>query len=64
MTPVDLNSQELWDEYTTYKKRMFSDTDTDANPWKIIKTNRKTTARLEAIEYILDNIPYEKPPNE
>lgn len=63
MTPVDLRAQELWDEYTKYKKKMFEETHTDTNPWKIIKANRKTTARLDAIRYVLDNIPYDKPNN-
>ena len=28
-------------------------------PWKIIKANRKTSARILAIEHILNKIPYE-----
>jgi polyphosphate kinase 2 (PPK2 family) len=30
-----------------------------AAPWKIIKANRKTNARIRAFEYILNQIPYE-----
>ena len=60
MTPVDEKAQELWDEYTVYKQRMFEETNTELVPWKIIKANRKTTARLQSMQYILDNIPYEK----
>ncbi|MEM1408203.1 MAG: polyphosphate kinase 2, partial [Bacteroidota bacterium] len=59
MTPVDRKAQELWDVYTKYKEKMFANTDTKENPWKILKANRKTKARLEAIKYILDVIPYE-----
>ncbi|MGB1104727.1 MAG: polyphosphate kinase 2 [Crocinitomicaceae bacterium] len=54
ITPVDLRAQELWDVYTKYKKAMFKRTDTKNAPWKVINANRKTTARIEAINHILD----------
>ena len=58
MTPVDEKAQELWDVYTEYKKKMFEHTHTSKNPWVILKANRKTRARVEAIKHILDVIPY------
>ncbi len=58
MTPVDEKAQELWDEYTSYKDRMFANTSTELAPWNIIPADRKTSARLEAIEHILEVIPY------
>ncbi|PWN06070.1 polyphosphate kinase 2 [Rhodohalobacter mucosus] len=58
MTPVDERAQELWDSYTKYKEKMFEITDTELSPWIIIDANRKTTARLKAIQHILDEIPY------
>jgi len=54
ITPVDLKAQELWDVYTKYKKSMFKKTNTKACPWKVIDANKKTTARIEAIKYILN----------
>ena len=60
ITPVDQKAQELWDEYTEYKKVMFRQTNTDYAPWKIIKANKKTLARTNAIQYLLDSIPYDK----
>jgi len=54
ITPVDLKAQELWNVYTKYKKAMFKRSDTKTCPWKIINANKKTTARIEAIEHILD----------
>jgi polyphosphate kinase 2 len=59
MTPVDENAQRLWGQYTDYKKKMFSHTDTEGNPWKIVEANRKTSARIEAIEHVLSKIPYQ-----
>jgi polyphosphate kinase 2 len=55
---VDKRALELWDDYTVYKKAMFEKTNTESSPWIVIKGNRKTTARIDAIEHILDKIPY------
>ncbi|NRB60376.1 MAG: polyphosphate kinase 2 [Winogradskyella sp.] len=55
---VDKRALTLWDEYTKYKEAMFEKTQVYA-PWKIIKANRKTNARIRAFEYILKSIPYE-----
>ncbi|WP_299008120.1 polyphosphate kinase 2 [uncultured Tenacibaculum sp.] len=60
MTPVDEKAQELWDDYTKYKKAMFSKTNTEASPWKVIRANRKTAARINVINHILKSIPYDK----
>lgn len=58
MTAVDERAQELWDDYTAYKQKMFEVTNTDIAPWNIINANKKTDARLEAVTHILDSIPY------
>lgn len=55
---VDKRALSLWDEYTKYKEAMFEKTQEHA-PWKIIKANRKTSARINAFEHILKSIPYE-----
>ena len=55
---VDKRALSLWDDYTTYKETMFKETQVHA-PWKVIKANRKTNARIAAFEYVLENIPYE-----
>ncbi|WP_018676793.1 polyphosphate kinase 2 [Riemerella columbina] len=62
-SPVDAKALELWDDYTTYKEKMFKVSDTDVAPWKILDANRKSEARIKALEYILESIPYE-PKNE
>jgi len=58
MTPVDEQAQALWDKYTSYKLKMFEHTNTELAPWKIIKANKKTNARIEAAKYILGKVPY------
>ncbi|MDE3743926.1 polyphosphate kinase 2 [Maribacter polysaccharolyticus] len=58
LSAVDEKAQGLWDEYTKYKEVMLKDTHTDHAPWVIIKADKKTEARLEAINHVLDTIPY------
>ncbi|KGL63011.1 polyphosphate kinase 2 [Polaribacter sp. Hel1_85] len=60
MTKLDEKAQDLWDDYTEYKKAMFAKTNTEISPWKIIRANRKTEARINVINHILDSIPYDK----
>ena len=61
MTEVDEKAQELWDVYTEYKKKMFQNTNEGTIlPWKIIRANRKTYARIASISHILKSIPYDK----
>jgi len=50
---VDQKAIELWDSYTEYKKKMFEKTNTEISPLIIIKANRKSLARIEAIEKML-----------
>jgi len=59
MSKVDEKAQELWDDYTSYKDTMFLKTNTEKVPWKVIRANRKTEARINAINYILKQIPYD-----
>ena len=58
ITPVDEKAQGLWNEYTSYKKKMFDKTTTDIAPWYTIDANKKSNARLEVISTILKKIPY------
>ncbi len=58
MTKVDENAQGLWDEYTAYKEKMFERTNTEAAPWNIIMADRKTDARIEALELLINKLPY------
>lgn len=60
MTKLDERAQDLWDDYTEYKNAMFEKTNTEISPWKIIRANRKTEARINVINHILNRIPYDK----
>lgn len=58
LSPVDMQAQEKWDQYTKYKETMFSKTHTSFSPWIIVKANNKQKARLESIRHVLSIIPY------
>ena len=59
LSPVDDRAQELWDEYTAHKERMFSQTHTSFSPWVIVKANNKKRARLESIRHVLSLFEYD-----
>jgi polyphosphate kinase 2 len=60
MSKLDEKAQILWDDYTEYKNAMFKKTNTTMSPWKVIRANRKTEARVNVINHILERIPYDK----
>jgi polyphosphate kinase 2 len=60
MSPLDEKAQELWNDYTEYKLKMFNQTNTQNSPWIIIEADRKTEARIAAIKHILDVLPYQE----
>ena len=60
MTKLDEKAQLLWNQYTEYKDAMFKKTNTEISPWKIIRANRKTEARVNVINHVLERIPYDK----
>ena len=64
LSPIDIASQNRWDEYTEAKEAMFYHTHTDVAPWYVIKSEDKMRARINAIRHVLHCIPYEgKDPN-
>ncbi len=58
LSEVDLQAQELWDEFTIKKYKMLKKTSTDLAPWWIIRSNDKHLARKETIKLILNSVPY------
>lgn len=59
LSPVDKESQNLWDKYTIAKFSMLMASNTDIAPWTIVKSDDKKSARLNCIRYILSNIEYQ-----
>ncbi len=58
LSPVDKESQRLWDEYSLAKFMMLSATHTKIAPWTIIKSDNKRKARLNCIKHILNFVNY------
>ncbi|MFC1420488.1 polyphosphate kinase 2 [Streptacidiphilus cavernicola] len=58
LSPMDLASLDLWDEYTAAKVAMFRETDTAAAPWTVVKSNDKKRARVEAMRSVLARFDY------
>ena len=60
LSPVDKESQNLWDKYTIAKFSMLMASNTDNAPWTVIRSDDKKRARLNCIKHILSNLEYEK----
>ncbi len=58
LSPVDKESQKLWDNYTTAKFSMLMASNTDLAPWTVIRSDNKKLARLNCIKYILSQVEY------
>ena len=58
LSPVDKESQKLWDEYTLAKFMMLSATHTEQAPWTIVKSDNKKKARINCIKHILNFVDY------
>ena len=58
LSEVDLQAQELWDEFTEKKKILLQKTHTKASKWWIIRSDDKHMARRETMKLILNSIKY------
>jgi polyphosphate kinase 2 len=59
LSPMDLKSRDMWEEYSAAKDRMFDYTDIKQAPWFVVNSDDKKKARLNCIHHILTQIPYE-----
>jgi polyphosphate kinase 2 len=60
LSKMDLKSFTRWDDYTRARDEMFMATDTAWAPWFVARSDDKRRARLNIIEHLLANIPYER----
>ena len=58
LSPIDKASLDKWKEYTAAKEKMFFYTDTSDSPWIVVKSDCKKRARLNAMRYFLQRVPY------
>jgi len=54
----DLKAAKEWDLFTHYKEQVFSNSESNKNPWVIINSDNKMIARLNAMRYVLSNFDY------
>lgn len=59
LSEIDVQAQDLWDDFTEMKHRMLERTSTETAPWIIIRSNNKSDARLNAMKVILNSVDYE-----
>jgi len=64
LSPMDLQSRVRWEQYTKAKEETFERTNIPEAPWYIVEGNDKKRARLNCIQHLLDQIPYEDVPGE
>ena len=59
LSPVDMEAQDLWGEYTMRKFQMLLETNTSLSPWTIIRSDNKKKARINCMKHILSRLDYE-----
>ncbi|RAI38588.1 polyphosphate kinase 2 [Rhodoplanes roseus] len=64
LSPMDLQSRVRWEDYTRAKEDMLFRTSIPEAPWYIVEGNDKKRARLNCIDHLLQQIPYEPVPHE
>ena len=57
-SPNDEKMLDLWDRFTEFKEKLFDKTSTVNHPWVILDSTDKRVSGLNAIRYVLQNIPY------
>jgi len=58
LSEIDVQAQELWDDFTEMKHRMLERTSTSAARWTIIRSSSKAKARLNTMKVILNSVDY------
>ncbi|MFT7776736.1 polyphosphate kinase 2 [Roseateles sp.] len=58
LSPIDMASLDKWSDYTRAKEAMFLHCDTSDAPWTVIKSDCKKRARLNAMRFVLNRLPY------
>ena len=64
LSPMDLQSRVRWEAYTKAKEETFDRTNIPEAPWFIVEGNDKKQARLNCINHLLRQVPYQDVPHE
>jgi polyphosphate kinase len=64
LSPMDVQAQARWYDYSRARDAMFAATDTIESPWYVVPSDDQRRARLNCITHFLSLIPYEEVPRE
>jgi polyphosphate kinase 2 len=59
LSPMDLESQRRWVDYSRAKDEMFVHTDIPEARWNVVESDIKRNARINCISHLLASVPYE-----
>ena len=59
LSEVDLQAQDLWEEFSEKKYEMLKRTNSKSAPWHVIRSDDKHKSRIEAVKVILNSVDYE-----
>jgi polyphosphate kinase len=60
LSPMDVESYRRWYDYSRARDMMLAATDSKHAPWRLVRSDDKRRARLNAISHMLAAIPYKK----
>ena len=60
LSPMDMESRRLWEQYTRAKETMLERTHIPEAPWWIVEAVDKKKARLNCIHHLLSQVPYQE----
>jgi len=60
LSPMDVESYQRWYDYSRARDMMLTATDSKHAPWRLVRSDDKRRARLNAISHVLASIPYKK----
>jgi polyphosphate kinase 2 len=58
LSPMDLEAQPRWYDYSRARDEMFAHTDIPEAPWHVVPSNDQKAARLNCIAHLLSQFPY------
>ncbi len=58
LSPIDLQAQKFWDEYSKARDKMFEKTSFSFAPWFVVHSNDKKNARINTIKHFLSLVDY------
>jgi len=59
LSEIDLQAQDLWEEFSEKKYEMLKRTNSKSAPWHVIRSDDKHKSRIEAVKVILNSVDYD-----